>query len=134
MTSSVSNEVVIYYDHECPVCRNYCRFLRLKQTSGSLRLVNAREDHALSQKFLNQGMDIDQGIIVSVGGNYYHGSDALHMLALLSTGTGWFNRLNARLFSSRRISRIFYPLMVVGRNLLLRLLGKERILNKDNVN
>jgi hypothetical protein len=59
----------------------------------------------------------------------YHGEDALHMMALLGSNKGWFNRLNAILFSSRPLARFCYPAMRGVRNILLRMNGVEKIQN-----
>ena len=49
----------------------------------------------------------------------------LELLALMSSRAGWFNRLNFLVFRSRTLSRLLYPILVLGRRLLLRLLGRS---------
>jgi len=49
------------------------------------------------------------------------------MLALLSTPSSGFNRLNAALFRSPTASRLLYPVLRAGRNAVLRLLGRGKI-------
>ena len=68
-------------------------------------------------------------MVVIVGDNLYYGADAIHALSLMSTKSGFFNRLTHAAFRSRRASRILYPVLRSGRNLLLKLLGKTRINN-----
>jgi predicted DCC family thiol-disulfide oxidoreductase YuxK len=34
--------IVIVYDGDCPLCQAYVRRLRLKETAGSVRLMDAR--------------------------------------------------------------------------------------------
>ena len=51
----------------------------------------------------------------------------MHVLALMSTRSGIFNRLVGAAFGSRRLSRLVYPPLVVGRNATLRLLGRPPI-------
>jgi len=121
--------VVLVYDRECPVCRNYCRALRIRQSIGTLQIVNAREPGDLMDEITAAGLDIDAGMVLKLGGRLYHGADAIHALALISTRTGLFNRLNYRIFSSPRLSRLLYPVLRSLRNLLLRLLGRRRINN-----
>jgi hypothetical protein len=54
-------------------------------------------------------LDIDQGMVLKVRGEMYYGADAIHMLSLLSTRSGWFNRLCFVFFGTRVGARIFYP-------------------------
>jgi len=75
------------------------------------------------------GMDIDQGMVLKLEDQLYYGSDAIHVLALISNRSGVFNRLNYWLFSSRYLSRLVYPILRALRNLLLKLLGRSRINN-----
>ncbi len=75
------------------------------------------------------GLDIDQGMVVKVGGQIYYGPDAIHALALMGTNKGFFNRLAYLSFRSKSASRVLYPALRACRNLLLKLLGKTKINN-----
>jgi hypothetical protein len=66
-------------------------------------------------------------MVLLMGGRRYHGADCINMLAMLSTPVGAFNRVNAALFRSRTASRVLYPVLRSGRNLVLRLLGRTKI-------
>ncbi len=77
------------------------------------------------------GLDIDQGMVLKVGDRLYYGADAIHMLSLLGTRSGVFNRLSYWVFRSRRLSGIVYPVLRTGRNLLLKSLGKTKINNLE---
>jgi len=122
-------QLLLVYDHECPVCRNYCQALRIRESVGRLQIVNAREHSAIMDEITARGLDVDQGMVLKLGEQFYYGADAMHALALLSTRTGMFNRFNYRLFSSKRLSRLLYPVLRLLRNLLLKLLGRRRINN-----
>ncbi|SFN67246.1 hypothetical protein SAMN05216332_101145 [Nitrosospira briensis] len=54
-------------------------------------------------------------------------SNCIHLLALLSTNSGPFNRINSVIFGSAILARILYPILRVGRNATLRLLGRTKI-------
>lgn len=41
-----SREILLVYDEECPLCDAYCRMIRVRESVGVLRLVNAREPAA----------------------------------------------------------------------------------------
>jgi predicted DCC family thiol-disulfide oxidoreductase YuxK len=118
---------VLVYDGACPVCSSYVRYVRVRRSAGELLLVNAREGGPWVERVRQANLDLDEGMVLFYGGRAYHGVDCVHMLALLSTGAGAFNRLNALLFSRPAAARIVYPVMRAGRNLLLRLLGRTKL-------
>ena len=124
-----NEELLLVYDHECPVCNNYCQVLRIRESVGKLTIVNARNDSEVMGEITNQGLDIDQGMVLKMGNKLYYGSDAIHTLALISSRSGIFNRLNYWLFKSKTLSRIFYPVLRLLRNILLKMLGKTKINN-----
>lgn len=72
-----------------------------------------------------QGLALDEGMAMYYGGRWYHGADCIHMLALLSTPSGIFNRINAAVFRHPRLARIIYPALRAGRNLLLKVLNRS---------
>jgi len=123
------NPILLIYDKECPACNAYCQMVRIRQSVGELKLINAREDTEVMQQITAQGLDIDQGMVLKMGDNWYYGSDAIYMLSLLSSRSGLFNRLNYHLFKSKRLAKWLYPLLRFCRNLLLKLLGKRKINN-----
>ncbi len=88
-------------------------------------LVDARQEPALVQRLERLGYSLDQGMLLNIDDQYYHAAAAVHVLALMSSRSDWFNRLNYRLFRSPLAASIVYPLLVVGRRALLWLLGRK---------
>jgi predicted DCC family thiol-disulfide oxidoreductase YuxK len=122
-------EIVLVYDKECPLCDAYCRMVRIRQSVGELKLVDARGESDVVQEITRLGLDIDQGMVVKVDDVLYYGSDAIHVLSMMSSGSGVFNRLNHWIFRSRARSLVLYPLLRDCRNLLLKLLRKTKVNN-----
>ncbi|MBT8102170.1 MAG: DUF393 domain-containing protein [Gammaproteobacteria bacterium] len=122
-----TNDTTLLYDRQCPVCTYYAS--KIDVAEGNLVRVNARETSELLDAVTRAGLDIDQGMALKVGETIHFGSDAIHQLALRSSGEGFFNGLMARLFRRPRIAKAIYPLLVACRNLLLKLLGRSRINN-----
>ena len=122
-------KIVVVYDHECPFCRRYCQLLRLQQQFTEVELVNARTPHPLCKQISDLGLSLDEGMVVQLDKVIYHGADAMHILALLSSRAGWFNQINYVVFKSKRLSKWLYPLLRGGRNLLLLFLGRSKINN-----
>jgi predicted DCC family thiol-disulfide oxidoreductase YuxK len=128
-----TGEIWFVYDGDCPVCTYAARALRIRDSVGSLHLLDARtgRDHPLIQRITAAGLDLDEGMVIAFCDRFYHGADALQMMGLLGSSYGWFNRLNAMLFRSPVVARCAYPLMRAGRNLLLRLRGVTPIGNRE---
>lgn len=84
------------------------------------------------QEITAQGLDIDQGMVLKMGGQLYYGSDAIHALALIGSRSNIFNRMNYWIFKSKTASSIFYPVLRFFRNLLLKFLGKSKINNLNS--
>jgi len=122
-------EILLIYDKECPACNAYCQIVRIRESVGDLRIIDAREKSDVLDEITAKGLDIDQGMVLKMGDQLYYGSDAIHALALISSRSGVFNRLNYWMFKSETISSWLYPLLRFCRNLLLKLLGKTKINN-----
>jgi predicted DCC family thiol-disulfide oxidoreductase YuxK len=128
---ATKNDVWYVYDGECPLCRTAANALRIREAVGQLHLINARlePNHPVIQEINTRQIDIDKGSVITYGGNFYHGADALVLTALLGSNAGWFNKLNALLFRSPASAKLCYPLLRAGRNLLLRIRGIAQIRN-----
>lgn len=111
--------VYVVYDDDCPFCRNYCKLVRLKETVGQVELVDARQESELMNEITELGLDIDQGMVVKIKDKLYYGSDAIHILSLLSSRSSLFNRFNYHMFRSKKVSSILYPFLRECRNLAL---------------
>ena len=122
-------EILLVYDKECPACNNYCQVIRIREDIGVLKIVDAREDSAVRDEITDMGLDIDQGMVLKMGGQIYYGSDAIHALALISSRAGVFKRLNYWMSKSKLISSWLYPVLRACRNLLLKILNKTKINN-----
>ena len=122
-------DVFVIYDKQCPACDYYCNLVRIRESVGRLVLVDARERGPIMEEITAAGLDIDQGMTVKVGDRLYYGPDAIHVLALMGTSKGVFNRLAYLAFRSRRASHVLYPVLRGCRNFLLKLLGKTKVNN-----
>ena len=124
-------EILLVYDKECPACNKYCQFVRIREHVGDLKIVNARGNSEVRDEITEMGLDIDQGMVLKMGGQIYYGSDAIHALVLISSRSGFFNRANYWIFKSKTLSSWLYPVLRTCRNLLLKILGKSKINNLE---
>src|SRR5690554_6169345 len=121
----------IYYDGDCPFCRRYVDLLRLREAAGEVRLISLRDAPEACRRFEAQGIVLDQGMVVEQGGQLFHGSEAVHRLALMTSPVGLFNRLSAAIFSRQWLAVLLYPLMRAVRNATLLMMGRRPLAPRD---
>ena len=91
-------QLSLVYDKQCPACDYYCQLVRINETVASLTLIDARQNDPIMEKITAQGFDIDQGMVLVIDDTLYYGADAIQALALMSSQSGIFNRLNYQIF------------------------------------
>ncbi len=131
MNMSASREIYFVYDGDCPLCRNAAMALKIKQEYGRLVLMNAREsyEHAVVQEINNRGFDLDEGMVIYDGEQFYHGKDALRFMARFSDNKGLFNLMSKVFCRFEIVNGLVYPWMRGIRNWLLRRKNIQRIDN-----
>ena len=73
-----TNQIIIFYDEECPFCKNYTNFLKLKK-GFDLKLIDARKDKVELQNIC-KNLDINDGFIVIYENHCFQGVKALEFL------------------------------------------------------
>ena len=121
------SRIVVVYDGDCPLCNTYIGMTRLTKAVGRPTLVNARERPELVKALAESGVNLDEGMAVYYQGRLYAGSDAVNLLALLTTPVDLANRLAAAALGRPGFARAVYPLLRAGRNLLLRLKNRPQL-------
>lgn len=119
-------ENIIVYDGECPFCSRYVTMLRIRESVGPIRLIDARSDDpdAISAR---GRFDLDEGMAARISGEWYYGDDCVHILSMISSPVTTFNKLNAWVFKSPKRAKAIYPVMKFGRNMVLSVLGRRKI-------
>jgi len=117
----------IIYDGECPFCSNYVKMIKLKEVVGEVELIDARSDVVIQRELRQLSVDINQGMVLIDDDNVYYAEDCIHRIALLSTPSNIFNRLNMYIFRHKALANFLYPWMKMGRNITLKLLRKKKI-------
>ena len=117
-----STTIWFVYDGDCPLCKIAATALRIKKEYGTLHLINARDarDNALLNEINARGYNLDEGMVIFDGEQYYHGDTALTFMAKYAEPNGVFNLTTRALFWSDFIAKILYPGLRGIRNLLLR--------------
>ena len=124
--------ISVYYDGDCPFCSKYMTLMRLKETAGPVKLVDLRTNQSEREELISQGFDLDKGMVVEMNGHRVEGAEAVNQLALLSTPSNVFNRINKTIMSSKVLATFLYPFLRAGRWLVLFLLGREQISSESN--
>lgn len=101
--------------------------MRVRKALGSLELVNARDGGPLTEAVKARGFDLNQGMVLVQGEEFYFGAESIHRLALMSTRSGCFNTLNALIFARPGLAQRLYPLLRFGRFITLKLLGRSQL-------
>lgn len=121
-------KITVVYDGECPFCSAYVRMVNLRELVDEVEFVDARDQHHQAVIDVKKhGYKIDDGMVVFIDNVVFHGDQAVHMLSVLSTGVGWFNKLNYWIFRSPGRSRFFYPLLKAARNTALLIKGVKKL-------
>ncbi len=117
---------LLIYDGECPFRSRYVRMLRLRD-SIELRLLDARSGAPEVHEVVAAGFDLDEGMVLKLGEEFYHGDRCIEVLASLSSSVGLANRCFAAVFRSHTAARALYPVLRFFRNLTLRCLGRNKL-------
>ena len=122
-----TKQITILYDGECPVCSTYTSYVALKELGTELVLQNARDKTELVFEANRRGLVLDQGMIVIVGDNWYHGAQAMHVLAAISAKNTVFGKINYFIFRSRILAHVLYPVLKLGWSTLLLIMQKKKM-------
>ena len=129
------NDVIFVYDGDCPICGYAAHATRIQKEIGDLHLIDARSnrDHPIHIEIRERGLNLDDGMVLKYKDKFYHGQQALMLMARLGTNENWFNRMNRLLFHGETLSRIGYPPMRAIRNLLLKINGVPKLKNLEDI-
>ena len=82
---SAISPIVLVYDGECPICSAYCKALAIRQLESRFEIVNARQYHPVLENIKERGLDLEEGFVLKIENDYFHGADAINRLALITT-------------------------------------------------
>lgn len=116
-------KTIVIYDGECPFCRNYVSLMNLRNATGDVTLLDARENSDVVLSLANEGFDINEGMAVVHGGHVYFGEDAVVFISSVTETNTVVGKLVARLLGGKWRASILYPILKIGRRLTLMILG-----------
>tara|TARA_B100001564_G_scaffold344343_1_gene341808 strand:- start:23 stop:415 length:393 start_codon:yes stop_codon:yes gene_type:complete len=120
----------LVYDGYCPLCSCAAEYYRIQRQVGVLNLIDARTSNdPILKEITKRKIDLDEGMVVRKDGVFYHGKDALSLMAQIGSNENWYNKLNKHLFASTTSASFSYPYLRALRNLLLKIRGAGKINN-----
>ena len=127
MTETQILDLEVVYDGECPFCRSYVMYCRLKEAFTAVVLTNARDVPDRVARYRGEGMEINKGMIVVYGGAVYHGDKAMTVLSQISRPDAFAQRVMRLLFRWPLVAGMVYGGLRLGRDLALMFLGRAKI-------
>lgn len=109
----------IYYDGDCYFCSNFVKLLALREAVGDVQLISLRDETEDVRRILSSGLNVNTGFVVEHGGQVLHGAQAFHYLTTIAEPRNLLSRILFVIGEHPRATRILYPLMVLGRYLVL---------------
>jgi len=119
----------LIYDGQCPFCQAYVATLEDQKQNSQARLnkVDAHCAPELIEQLADKNIDINVGIVLIKGAEFFQGAEALTILARGHAAKGRINGLLHYLLHYRLLSILIYPVLRTLRNLYLRLSGRTAI-------
>ena len=122
-----NDAISIIYDDGCPVCSYYISISRIEEKFGKVNLIKARNNLKILDYLKSINININEGMIVVFDKKIYFGSDAINIISVLGRKDSFINNVMISIFKYKVISQLLYPLLKLGRRLLLLILGKKLI-------
>ena len=118
-----TNQIIIFYDEECPFCKNYTNFLKLKK-GFDLKLIDARKDKVELQNIC-KNLDINDGFIVIYENHCFQGAKALEFLNRAVDKTTVLGKLHFFFAYDNTFSKFLYKILFILRKFILFVLRKD---------
>ncbi len=119
--TTLKKEIWFMYDGGCPLCTYGAETCRLKSQGHILHLIDARyaTDHPQLLEAIDQGYDLDKGMVIYDGQAYFHGANALQYLMKHGKSKNRFIALFKRPLSFGFPASCAYPFLRLMRRILL---------------
>ncbi len=117
----------VVYDGACPFCTAYTKLVQLRESVGTVRLVDARSLPEELISALAGTYNLDNGMLFIHERKIYHGNDAVNRIALLSSDNNLVRRISSAALAKPSVAAALYPLLRLGRNTAIWLRGAGRI-------
>ncbi|MBT5411961.1 MAG: DUF393 domain-containing protein [Cellvibrionales bacterium] len=119
-------EVCIIYDGECPFCTDFVKASNLRKHYKNLNIVNARDKNSVTKRIIDEGYDLNEGMVVLVDKKILYGTEAARFITINGSGglKHWFYKI---ILYNQKIAEFIYPILVFLRKQYLKIAGKDLI-------
>ncbi|OCL91166.1 hypothetical protein AAX29_01124 [Aliarcobacter thereius] len=115
--------IEIYYDKDCPFCKRYTEFLKLKD-NYELKMINARENKRELKEICSK-LDINDGFIVVFENSFFQGTKALEFLNRAVDKNTLLGKLHFLFKYNNLFSKALYKLIFILRKVTLFIINKK---------
>ncbi|MFW3411341.1 hypothetical protein ACN9J3_01235 [Aliarcobacter butzleri] len=122
MKTKNKEKIVLFYDEECPFCKNYAKYLKLKD-NFDLDIKDIRIN--INSIKNNTNLNINNGFIVLHKSTYYQGTKALEFLNSAVKKNTIIGKLHFLFKYDNKFSRILYNILLFTRKIVLFILKKD---------
>ena len=121
----MSDKSLFIYDGECPFCNHFAQLLELKSCLPDFEILDGRKNLALLSQLYKQGYDLNNGAILISNGDIMHGANAINWICSeINEPSDSLLEVLRIIFSSNKRTSFLFPLLLLGRRLLLTFKGK----------
>lgn len=124
----MKTEIKIFYDGSCFFCKNYIRFVKLKE-DFNVSLYNLREHLDIADNFFKRGINVDDGMIIEIKDKIYFGVQAMIFLSKYDENKNIYNFLINKIFKLNFFPNFFYSVFKLIRIFVLKLMKIKLILD-----
>ena len=108
------------YDGECPFCNHFAEMLELKSKINNLSILDGRKNPNLIKDLLKKGYDLDNGAILLIDKDIFHGADAINTICkLIKEPSSKLLEILSKTFKSSERTRFIFPFLVRARRFAL---------------
>ena len=108
------------YDGECPFCNHFAELLELRSKIKHISILDGRKNPELIRNLLTKGYDLDNGAILLMDENIFHGADAINTICkLIKEPSSKLLQILSSTFKSSERTRFIFPFLVRARRITL---------------
>ena len=114
------SKLIFIYDGECPFCDHFAYLLELKSKIKNISILDGRKNPVLIKDLLKKGYDLDNGAILLMDENIFHGAEAINTICkLINKPSSKLLEILSKTFKSSKRTKFIFPFLVRARRLTL---------------
>ena len=116
----MNTELTFIYDGECPFCNHFAELLELKSKVDNISILDGRVNPKIITDLLNKGYDIDNGAILMIGDDIFHGAEAINTICKqINSPSGRLLKILSNIFKSNKRTKLLFPFLLRARRFAL---------------